>query len=348
MTILVTGGCGYIGSHTILELKRAGHDVVVIDDLSNSTGESLTRIRGLLGDSVALVRGDVRDTSLLADVMTRYSVNGILHFAGMKSVPASFRDPLQFYNVNVGGTLSILSAMTMCGIKRLVFSSSATVYGSGNPSPLHEELPTTDCANPYGRTKLLSEKILLDAAGADRNLRIAILRYFNPIGADVSGQIGEDPLGDPTNLVPIICRVATGRYPVLEIFGTDYPTPDGTCMRDFIHITDLAIGHIKALDALDSLRGARVWNLGTGNPVSVLQLVEAFESIIGRKIPAITAPRREGDVAICYANPTRAREELNWNASRHLGDMVRDSWRWQVRHATNDESRRTGPSLTET
>ena len=327
-TTLVTGGAGYIGAHTTLALLQAGHAVVVLDNLSNSSAESLRRVERIAGRAPVFVQGDVRDRALVERLLRQHGVDAVLHFAGLKAVGESVSMPLAYYDHNVAGSLALCQAMAAAGVWRLVFSSSATVYGDPATVPIHEDMPTGP-TNPYGRTKWLVEHLLRDMAASDARWAIAALRYFNPVGAHDSGLIGEDPRGTPNNLLPYVAQVAVGRRAELAVFGDDYPTPDGTGVRDYIHVVDLADGHLKALQALQSRSGLHTWNLGTGRGHSVLEIVRAFEQASGRPVPYRVVPRRPGDVATCYADPTRATRELGWQAQRGLPEMMADTWRWQ-------------------
>ena len=330
--ILVTGGAGYIGSHTVLALLQAGHDVVVLDNLSNSSPESLTRVAHIAGRAAVLVQGDVRDAAVLRAVFAQYPISSVLHFAGLKAVGESATEPLRYYDNNVVGSLALCQAMAAAGVWQLVFSSSATVYGDAAHMPISEATPTGRPTNPYGRSKLMVEEMLADLALSDPRWRIGVLRYFNPVGAHESGLIGEDPNGIPNNLLPFITQVAVGKLPQLTVFGDDYPTPDGTGVRDYIHVLDLAAGHLKALDALQTRSGWQVWNLGTGQGYSVLEMVRAFEVASGQRVPFRIAPRRTGDVAQCWSAPSKAGQELGWVAQRGLAQMMQDAWRWQHRN----------------
>ncbi len=329
--ILVTGGAGYIGSHTCVELLRAGYDVTVFDNFSNSHPEALERVRRITGKPLRSVHGDVRDQTALLTALRESGAQAVIHFAGLKAVGESVLQPLSYYDNNVVGSLRLLEAMNTVGVKTLVFSSSATVYGNPQRLPLTEDHPLA-ATNPYGQTKLTIEHMLRDLQRGDDSWRIAILRYFNPVGAHDSGLIGEDPHGIPNNLMPFVAQVAIGRRPHLNIFGNDYPTPDGTGIRDYIHVVDLAIGHLKALEALhyrtDGTDCLTV-NLGTGKGYSVLEVVRAFETASEKSISYKIAPRRPGDVAVCYADPTKAATLLGWQAERTLADMCADVWRWQ-------------------
>jgi len=325
--ILVTGGAGYIGSHTCVELLNAGQDVVVFDNFSNSHPESLKRVESITGRKVQLVEGDIRDQAALEDALRRFGCTAVIHFAGLKAVGESVEKPLDYYDNNVIGTHRLLQAMGNCGVKTLVFSSSATVYGEPQRLPLTEDHPLS-ATNPYGRTKLVIEDMLRDLYCSDPSWQIGILRYFNPVGAHASGLIGEDPQGIPNNLMPFVAQVAVGRREQLKVWGDDYPTPDGTGVRDYIHVVDLAIGHLKALARLHEAQCFEV-NLGTGAGYSVLDVVKAFEQASGRPVPYELAPRRPGDVAACYADPALAAELLGWRAERGIDTMCVDAWRWQ-------------------
>lgn len=328
MRILVTGGAGFIGSHTSLELLTAGHEVIVVDNLSNSKPEGMRRVQRLAGRPLRFDRVDLLDRAALDRVFQETRPEAVIHFAGLKSVGESVSQPRRYYLNNVVGTLVLTEVMEQHGVKALVFSSSATVYGDPASVPIKEEFPLS-ATNPYGRSKLIIEGILADLARADSSWRIALLRYFNPVGAHQSGDIGEDPNGIPNNLLPYISQVAVGKLKDLPIFGNDYPTVDGTGVRDYIHVVDLALGHLKALDRLAGITGCVAWNLGTGEGCSVLQLVHAFERASGRKVPYRIAPRRAGDVATSFADPSRARAELGWVANRGIDDICQDAWRWQ-------------------
>jgi UDP-glucose 4-epimerase len=327
--ILVTGGAGYIGSHTTLALLQAGHRVVVLDNLCNSSAESLARVARLAGRAPEFVQGDVRDAAALDLLFKRYPVQAVLHFAGLKAVGESVRDPLRYFDNNVAGSVALCQAMARAEVYTLVFSSSATVYGAEAPTPYSETTPLGTPTNPYGRSKLMVEEMLRDLAGADPRWRVALLRYFNPVGAHESGLMGEDPHGVPNNLVPYIAQVAVGRLQRLSVYGNDYPTSDGTGVRDYIHVVDLAQGHVKALQALDERPGVSVWNLGTGTGSSVLDVIRSFEAASGRPVPYQVVPRRDGDMAAYWADASLARAELGWTAERDLDQMMRDTWRWQ-------------------
>lgn len=328
MSILVTGGVGYIGSHTTFELLNAGQNVIVLDNLCNSSPEALSRVAELAGRAPLLVQGDIRDRAQLDSIFHEHSVDAVLHFAGLKAVGESVVQPMRYYDNNVYGSQVLLQACADASVFNFVFSSSATVYGEPREIPISEACPVGQAKNPYGRSKLMVEDMLRDVAASDPRWRIAILRYFNPIGAHDSGQIGEDPKGIPNNLLPYITQVAMGKLPELAVFGDDYPTLDGTGVRDYIHVMDLAEGHLKALAALSTRTGTHVWNLGTGMGHSVLELISAFEAASGKSIPYRIAPRRLGDIATCYADPTKAEQELGWKARRGLDQMIKDAWRW--------------------
>ena len=328
-TVLVTGGAGFIGSHTSVELLNAGYDIIILDNFVNSKPESLKRIKELTGKDFKFYQADIRDEEAMTKVFAENKIDAVIHFAGLKSVPQSVKEPLNYYDNNIAGTVCLCRLMDKAGCKKLVFSSSATVYGSKNPSPLREDMPTGGTTNPYGTTKYFIEQILQDLCVSDSEWGVSILRYFNPIGAHKSGRIGEDPNGIPGNLMPYITQVAIGKLECLNVCGNDYPTPDGTGVRDYIHVVDLAIGHIKALDRLLKVKGCEVYNLGTGKGYSVLDVVKAFEKASGIKINYRIAPRRAGDVACCYADATKAKEVLGWQAQYDIDDMCADSWRWQ-------------------
>ena len=328
MHILVTGGAGYIGSHTCLELLNHNHSVTVVDNLSNSNYESLKRVQKLTGKKLVFHEVDLLNRAELDSVLKQQKFDAVIHFAALKAVGESVEIPLRYYNNNVVGTLNLLEAMGEVGLKNFVFSSSATVYGDPHTVPITEEFPLK-ATNPYGRTKLMMEDILRDVGAAHGDMNIVILRYFNPIGAHESGQIGEDPKGIPNNLFPYISQVAVGRLKELAVFGGDYPTRDGTGIRDFIHVVDLAIGHVKAIELLASTPGVVAYNLGTGTGYSVLEAIQAFSKASGRKIPFRIIDRRPGDVAECYADPTKANNALKWKAVRGLAEMCTDAWCWQ-------------------
>ncbi len=331
-TILITGGTGFIGSHTAVALLAAGRDVVLYDNLANSRREVVDRIAQIAGRAPRFVEGDVRDREHLARVLRETGSDGVIHFAALKAVGESVREALAYYDVNVGGTLALCQAMAAVGVYSLVFSSSATVYGDPASLPIREDFPRST-TNPYGASKLILEDMLADVAAADPRWRIARLRYFNPIGAHESGLIGEAPNGIPNNLLPYIAQVACGQREKLSVFGGDYPTPDGTGVRDYIHVVDLAEGHLAALDYLAANPGLLTVNLGTGRGYSVLEIVRAFERASGHAVPYEIVARRAGDIAACYADPTLARERLGWSARRNLDAMCRDAWRWQCNPA---------------
>lgn len=326
--VLVTGGCGYIGSHTVVELQKNGFDVVIVDNLSNSKKAVLDRIQQITGTKPTFYKVDMTDKAALRGVFEKEKFSDVIHFAGLKAVGESVRKPLEYYRNNLDSTMNLLELMREFGIKNIVFSSSATVYGNPATVPITEDFPLS-CTNPYGQTKLMIEYILKDLYKADASFNIALLRYFNPIGAHPSGLIGEDPNGIPNNLVPYITQVAVGKLERLNVFGNDYPTRDGTGVRDYIHVVDLAKGHLAALKKLSENCGLVIYNLGTGNGYSVLEVLNAFSETVGRPLPYVIAPRRAGDIAECYADPTKAYKELGWKAELDLKRMAEDSWRWQ-------------------
>jgi UDP-glucose 4-epimerase len=326
--ILVTGGAGYIGSHVCVELLQAGQAVTVFDNFSNSNPESLARVERITGKAPALVRGDIRDRTALEQALRDSGASAVIHFAGLKAVGESVQKPLDYYDNNVVGTVRLLEAMGACNVRQLVFSSSATVYGDPQRLPLTEDHPLS-ATNPYGRSKLMIEDMLRDLQASDASWRIGILRYFNPVGAHISGLIGEDPRGVPNNLMPYVAQVAIGRREQLQVWGNDYPTPDGTGVRDYIHVVDLAVGHLRALERLQAQPGGVTVNLGTGTGYSVLDMVRAFEQASGKPVPYQISPRRPGDIASCYADPASAAELLGWRAERDLRAMCEDAWRWQ-------------------
>lgn len=327
--VLVTGGAGYIGSHTTLALLQSGFDVVVIDNFCNSSMESLKRVAKLAEREPVIVRGDIRDRGVLERLFADHAVDAVLHFAGLKAVGESVSQPLRYYDNNVHGSQVLLQACAHAGIYNIVFSSSATVYGVPEQMPVSELCPPGLITNPYGRSKLMVEDILRDLAAADPRWRIAILRYFNPVGAHESGLIGEDPKGLPNNLLPYITQVAVGKLAELSVFGSDYPTPDGTGVRDYVHVVDLAKGHLQALEALQTRTGAHTWNLGTGQGYSVLEMIQSFELASGQKVPYRLSSRRPGDIPMCFADVSKAEKDLGWQAVRGLHQMMQDSWRWQ-------------------
>ena len=327
--ILVTGGAGYIGSHTCVELLNAGYEVVVVDNLCNSCKESLARVEEITGKKTTFYEADLLDREALNAVFDQEKIDAVIHFAGLKAVGESVSKPLEYYHNNITGTLILCDVMRNHGVKSIVFSSSATVYGNPAFVPITEECPKGEITNPYGRTKGMLEQILTDLHTADPEWKVMLLRYFNPIGAHKSGRIGEDPKGIPNNLFPYITQVAVGKLACLGIFGNDYDTPDGTCVRDYIHVVDLALGHVAALDYIGKHTGLSVFNLGTGKPNSVLEMVYAFQNASQTTIPYVIDPRRPGDVAECYADPGKALRELGWSTQRTLRDMCEDTWRWQ-------------------
>ncbi len=329
MSILVTGGAGFIGSHTCVELLNAGYDTIILDNLCNSKSESINRVKEITGKDIKFYNCDIRNRGGLDKIFAENSIEAVIHFAGLKSVSESTEKPLEYYDNNIGGTVTLCEAMEAAGCRKMVFSSSATVYGSENTSPLREDMPEGKTTNPYGTTKLYIEKILRDLYASDNRWSICLLRYFNPIGAHKSGRIGEDPRGIPNNLVPYVAQVAVGKLEHLNVCGNDYPTPDGTGVRDYIHVVDLALGHIKAVEKVLKGTGCDTYNLGTGKGYSVLDVVKAFEKASGREIKYVIAPRRAGDIAVCYSDPSKAKSELNWEAKRGLDEMCEDSWRWQ-------------------
>ena len=327
-TILITGGAGYIGSHTVVEFLRTGRELVVIDNLSNSKQEALRRVERISGKPVTFYQLDVRDRQRLQAVFREHAIDAVIHFAGLKAVGESVEKPLEYYDNNVTGSLVLLEVMAAAGVRTMVFSSSATVYGDPQSVPIREDFPLS-ATNPYGRSKLMVEEMLRDLYRSDKSWRVALLRYFNPVGAHASGLIGEDPNGIPNNLMPIVARVAAGTLASLAVYGNDYPTKDGTGVRDYIHVVDLALGHLKALDALEEDGGLMTVNLGTGKGYTVLEVVRAFESASGRPVAYKFAPRRAGDIAACFADPSLAAELLDWRAVRGLDEMCVDAWRWQ-------------------
>jgi UDP-glucose 4-epimerase len=331
MTLLVTGGAGYIGSHTTVELLSAGHDVVVFDNLSNASARALDSIARITNRTPAFVKGDIRDRAALDAVFEQHRIEAVVHFAGLKAVGESVAMPLHYFDNNINGTLNLLQSMAEHDVKTMVFSSSATVYGDPATVPINEDAPTST-TNPYGRSKLIIEQMLTDLHASDPSWRISLLRYFNPVGAHQTGELGEDPQGIPNNLMPYISQVAVGKLPFLRVFGDDYATPDGTGVRDYIHVVDLARGHLAALDFLAAAPQIAIHNLGTGRGYSVLEAVRAFEAACGREIPYQIAERRPGDVAACYADPSKAARDLGWRAEFSLEDMCRDAWRWQSNH----------------
>ncbi|EKO3960343.1 UDP-glucose 4-epimerase GalE [Vibrio fluvialis] len=331
MNVLVTGGMGYIGSHTCIQMIAAGMTPVILDNLYNSKSTVLARIEKVSGVRPQFIEGDIRDKALLIDVMQRHQIQSVIHFAGLKAVGESVQKPLEYYDNNVNGTLVLVDAMREAGVKSLVFSSSATVYGDPASVPITEDFPTS-ATNPYGRSKLMVEECLTDFQKANPDWSITLLRYFNPVGSHPSGELGEDPQGIPNNLMPFISQVAVGRREFLSVFGSDYPTKDGTGVRDYIHVMDLADGHIAALKKVGEKAGLHVYNLGTGNGYSVLEMVKAFEAASDKAVPYQLVERRPGDIAECWADPAKAQQELGWKATRTLEEMTQDTWRWQSKN----------------
>lgn len=328
MKVLVTGGAGYIGSHTCIALDEAGFEFVVFDNLCNSSLESLKRVEKIIGKSIEFVEGDIRDEKAMEAVFEKYDIDSVIHFAGLKAVGESVSNPLDYYDNNINGTLVLCKVMKKYGCKKIVFSSSATVYGDPHTTPIQEDFPLS-ATNPYGRTKLFIEEMLRDVYVSDESFKIVLLRYFNPVGAHESGTIGEDPNGIPNNLMPFISQTAVGKRESLSVFGGDYDTHDGTGVRDYIHVVDLALGHVKALQKINSIDKVLTVNLGTGNGYSVLDMVKAFELASGKKVAYKIVDRRPGDIAKCFADPSYAKEMLGWEASRGVEQMCEDSWRWQ-------------------
>lgn len=329
MNILVTGGAGYIGSHTVIELQNNGHEVVVVDNLVNSSEISLKRVESITKKQVPFYKVDIRDREALENVCDKHAFDCCIHFAGLKAVGESVQLPWEYYDNNIGGTLVLLDVLRKHNCKNIIFSSSATVYGNPAVIPITEECPKGQCTNPYGQTKSMLEQIMMDMQKADPEWNIVLLRYFNPIGAHKSGLIGENPNGIPNNLMPYVTQVAVGKLKELGVFGNDYDTPDGTGVRDYIHVVDLAVGHVKALKAIEEKCGLEIFNLGTGQGYSVLDVVKAFEDANGLKVPYAIKPRRAGDIATCYSDPTKAEKILGWKAQYDIVDMCRDSWNWQ-------------------
>lgn len=327
--ILITGGAGYIGSHTALELLNEGYEVVIYDNLGNSSRESIKRVEELTGKSMSFYEGDVLDAPALTAMFEKEKVDAVIHCAALKAVGESVRKPLEYYHNNITGTLTLMDVMRKVGVKNIVFSSSATVYGSPEVMPITEDCVKGQCTNPYGWTKSMMEQIMTDLQKSDPEWNVILLRYFNPVGAHKSGRIGEDPKGIPNNLMPYISQVAVGKLEKLGVFGDDYDTPDGTGVRDYIHVVDLAIGHVKAIDYIMTNPGLDIINLGTGTGYSVLDMAKAFGKACGKEIPYEIKPRREGDIAMCYANPAKAAKVLGWKAERGLDEMCEDTWRWQ-------------------
>ena len=331
MNILVTGGAGYIGSHTCVELLNAGYDIVVVDNFDNSCMKSIDTVKRITGRDFKFYECDLLDRENLEKVFVENKIDGVIHFAGLKAVGESTKIPLRYYHNNITGTLVLMELMEKYDVNNIVFSSSATVYGMPKSVPITEDFPLST-TNPYGSTKLMLEQILTDAAAANSKLSVTLLRYFNPIGAHKSGEMGEDPKGIPNNLLPYVAQVAVGKLEKVHVFGNDYPTPDGTGVRDYIHVVDLAIGHLKAIEKRSDMPGVHIYNLGTGNGYSVLQVIEAFKKASGKDIPYVIDPRRPGDIAECWANPAKAKAELDWQATRKIDEMCEDSWRWQSAH----------------
>ena len=327
--ILITGGAGYIGSHTALELLNEGYEVVVYDNLCNSSKESLKRVEELTGKTITFYEGDVMDEAALKAMLEKEGVDAVIHCAALKAVGESVQKPLEYYRNNITGTLTLMDVMKQTGVKNIVFSSSATVYGSPEEMPITEECPKGQCTNPYGWTKSMMEQIMTDVQKANPDMNVILLRYFNPVGAHESGRIGEDPKGIPNNLVPYIAQVAVGKLKCLGVFGNDYPTPDGTGVRDYIHVVDLAVGHVKALQKFNDKPDVYIYNLGTGKGYSVLDVVKAYEKACGKTIPYEIKPRRAGDIATCYSDATKAKNELGWEAQYGIEEMCADSWKWQ-------------------
>ncbi|WP_448563887.1 UDP-glucose 4-epimerase GalE [Thalassotalea ganghwensis] len=336
MSILVTGGAGYIGSHTVVELLATTEDIIVVDNLSNASEKVFERITQITDKNVTFVKADICDRIAMEQLFSQYNIDAVIHFAGLKAVGESTQVPLDYYHNNVSGTVTLLQVMAKHNVKKLVFSSSATVYGENNISPLVETMPTS-ATNPYGQTKLMIEHILFDLAKSDPNWSIICLRYFNPIGAHHSGLIGENPNGIPNNLLPYVAQVAVGRLPKLQVFGDDYDTIDGSGVRDYIHVVDLALGHVKALENLANIVGCQAINLGTGNGTSVLEIVDSFRHISGQEIPYEIKPRRAGDIATVFANAQLAEQLLGWRATRDLSTMIEDTWRWQSKNPNGFE-----------
>ena len=337
MAILVTGGAGFIGSHTVVELQNAGYDVVVVDNLSNASEKSLERVEKITGKKVPFYKVDILDREGLQQVFDKESIDSCIHFAGLKAVGESVQKPWEYYENNIAGTLTLVDVMRQNGVKNIIFSSSATVYGDPAMIPITEECPKGQCTNPYGWTKSMLEQILSDMQKADPEWNVILLRYFNPIGAHKSGTIGENPNGIPNNLMPYVTQVAVGKLKELGVFGDDYDTPDGTGVRDYIHVVDLAIGHVKALKKIEEKAGLKIYNLGTGVGYSVLDVVKNFEEATGVKVPYVIKERRAGDIATCYSSAQKAKEELVWEAQYGIREMCEDSWRWQSQNPNGFE-----------
>ena len=332
MAILVTGGAGFIGSHTCVELLNAGYDVVIADNLYNASEKAVDRVKQITGKDLKFYKADIREKEAMNEIFEKEEIESVIHFAGLKAVGESVVKPLEYYENNIAGTLVLCDVMRNHGVKNIIFSSSATVYGDPAFIPITEECPKGTCTNPYGWTKWMLEQILTDLHTADPEWNVVLLRYFNPIGAHESGIMGEDPKGIPNNLLPYIAQVAVGKLEKVHVFGNDYPTPDGTGVRDYIHVVDLAIGHVKAIEHCSDKEGVHIYNLGTGNGYSVLDIVKAFSKACGKEIPYQIDPRRPGDIAECYADPAKAKAELGWEAKRGIDEMCADSWRWQSTH----------------
>ena len=329
MNILITGGAGFIGSHTVVELLNAGHHPIILDNLSNASPKVIQRVADITGKTPTFYEGDIRDRALLQQIFAQHSIDSVIHFAALKAVGESVAQPLRYYDNNVSGSLILLEEMEKAGVRSIVFSSSATVYGDPEVVPITESSPTGGTTNPYGTSKCMMERMMMDLQHANPSWSVIILRYFNPIGAHESGKIGEQPNGIPNNLLPYVCQVAAGKLKELSVFGSDYNTHDGTGVRDYIHVVDLAIGHLKALDAKAKTAGVHIYNLGTGTGYSVLDIVKAFEQASGQTVPYAIKPRRAGDIAVCYADPAKAAQEIGWTAERDLNTMMTDAWRWQ-------------------
>ena len=332
MRILVTGGAGFIGSHTVVELQQAGYDVVVLDNLCNASEKVIPRVEAITGKKVPFYKADILDREALEEIFSKEQIDAVIHFAGLKAVGESVQKPWEYYENNIAGTLTLVDVMRKHGVKSIIFSSSATVYGNPAFVPITEECPKGQCTNPYGWTKSMLEQILTDIQKADPEWNVILLRYFNPIGAHKSGTIGENPNGIPNNLMPYIAKVAVGKLEKVHVFGNDYPTPDGTGVRDYIHVVDLARGHVCAIRKLETNCGLFICNLGTGKGYSVLEVLHAFEKACGKQIPYVIDPRRPGDIAECYADPTKAKNELGWVAQYGIEDMCADSWNWQQKN----------------
>lgn len=329
MNVLITGGAGYIGSHTCVELLESGYDITVVDDLSNSSSKAVDRIKKITGREFPFYQEDVNDINALDKIFKENKPDAVIHFAGFKAVGESVEKPLEYYENNIGSTLTLCRVMAENGVKNIIFSSSATVYGDPKEIPITEECPKGICTNPYGWTKWMIEQMLIDMAKANDDMKVTLLRYFNPIGAHKSGLIGEDPKGIPNNLLPYVAQVAVGKLPKINVFGNDYDTPDGTGVRDYIHVSDLARGHVLALKHMEKQSGVEIYNLGTGKGYSVLEVIKAFEKACGKELPYEIKPRRSGDIACCYCNPAKAEKALGFKAEFGIDDMCRDSWNWQ-------------------